>query len=217
MSTETNKTGLGALLSPDNCAVLLIDHQPFQWAALRSHDPQTIINNVTGLAKSAKNFNVPTLLSTVLEERGGLILKQLQDVFPEQKPINRTTINSWEDPRVVEWVKSTGRKKLVMAALWTEVCLAMPVLQALGEGYEVYIVTDASGGENVESHEMAVMRMVQAGAVPITWTVLACELQRDWAREETVPGFAGIMVEHMGSAGTSLLWEQELLAAPRQS
>ena len=99
-----------------------------------------------------------------------VLLKHLQDVFPEQKPIDRTFINTWEDARVVEWVKKTGRKKLVMAALWTEICLAMPVIHALGDGYEVYIVTDASGGVSLEAHEMAIQRMVQAGAVPITWT-----------------------------------------------
>jgi nicotinamidase-related amidase len=212
MASESNrKAGLGALLTPDNCALVLIDHQPFQFAGLRSHDTQTIINNVVGLAKSAKAFNVPTLLSTVVEERGGLLLKQLQDVFPNQKPINRTFINTWEDARCVDWVKKTGRKKIVIAALWTEICLAMPAIQAAGEGYEVYIVTDASGGVSLEAHEMAIQRMVMAGCVPITWTVFASELQRDWARTETVPALAQMLVEHMGNVGTSLTWELQLL------
>lgn len=137
MNSHNNpKVGLGALLTPDNCALMLIDHQPFQFAGLRSHDTQTIINNVVGLAKSAKVFNVPTLLTTVLERQGGRLLKQLQDVFPDQKPIDRTFINTWEDERVVDWVKRTGRKKIVMAALWTEICLAFPVIHALGDGYE---------------------------------------------------------------------------------
>lgn len=215
MTTPRNpKTGLDALLTPENCALILIDHQPFQFTGLRSHDTQTVINNVVGLAKAAKLFGVPTLLTTVAEERGGLLLKQLQDLFPEQKPINRTFINTWEDARVVDWVKKSGKKKIVMAALWTEICLAMPVIQALGEGYEVYIVTDASGGVTVEAHEVAVQRMVQAGAVPITWTVFASELQRDWAREATVPGLAQLLIDHMGVVGTSFLWEQQLLATP---
>ena len=215
MTTSRNpKAGLDALLTPDNCALILIDHQPFQFAGLRSHDTQTVINNVVGLAKAAKLFKVPTLLTTVLEERGGLLLKQLQDVFPEQKPINRTFINTWQDERVIEWVKKTGKKKIVMAALWTEICLAMPVIQALGEGYEVYIVTDASGGVSVEAHEVAIQRMVQAGAVPLTWTVFASELQRDWAREATVPGLAQMLIDHMGNVGTSFLWEQQLLNTP---
>src|SRR6267143_7158089 len=161
-STSDSKAGLGALLTPDNCVLLLIDHQAFQFAGVRSHDTQTIINNVVGLAKSAKVFGVPTLLTTVVERQGGVLIKQLQEVFPEQKPIDRTFINTWEDARVVEWVKKTGRKKIVMAALWTEICLAMPAIQAIGEGYEVYIVTDASGGVSLEAHEVAIQRMVQA-------------------------------------------------------
>jgi nicotinamidase-related amidase len=207
-----SKAGLEALLTPDNCALILIDHQPFQVAGLRSHDPASMVNNVVGLAKAAKAFGVPTLLTTVLEARGGYLLKPLQDVFPDQKPIDRTFINAWEDPRVVAWVEQTGRKKLVMAALWTEICLAMPAIQALGEGYEVYIVTDASGGVSVEAHEMAIQRMVQAGAVPITWMVLGAELQRDWARTATADAVAQMLVEHAGVVGTSFTWEQQLLA-----
>jgi nicotinamidase-related amidase len=214
MSNQSNpKAGLGALLTPDNCVLILIDHQPFQFAGLRSHDTQTIINNVVGLAKSAKIFGVPTLLTTVLEERGGYLIKPLQDLFPEQKPINRTYINAWEDERVVDWVRKTGKKKIVMAALWTEICLAMPVIQAIGEGYEVYVVTDASGGVSVEAHEMAIHRMTMAGAVPITWMVLSAELQRDWARTATLPVYAEMLVEHSGVVGTSFKWEQQLLAA----
>jgi len=173
-----------------------------------------MINNVVGLAKTAKIFGVPTLLTTVLEERGGYIIKQLQDVFPEQKPINRTFINTWQDERVVDWVKKTGKKKIIMAALWTEICLAMPAIQALGEGYEVYIVTDASGGVSVEAHEMAIMRMVHAGAVPLTWGVLSAELQRDWARTATVPALAPLLIEHSGVIGSSFMWEQQLLNTP---
>jgi len=215
MSNQHNsKAGLGALLTPDTCVLILIDHQPFQVAGLRTHDTQTVINNVVGLAKSAKIFGVPALLTTVLERQGGYLIKPLQDVFPKQKPIDRTFINTWEDARVVDWVKKSGRKKIVMAALWTEICLAMPAIQALGEGYEVYIVTDASGGVSLEAHEMAIQRMVQAGAVPITWMVLASELQRDWARTGTAPALAEMLVEHAGVVGTSYTWEQQLLATP---
>ena len=214
MSDQPNpKAGLGALLTPDNCVLILIDHQPFQFAGLRSHDTQTVINNVVGLAKCAKAFGVPTLLSTVVEERGGYVLKALQDLFPEQKPIDRTFINAWEDERVVEWVRQTGRTKIVMAALWTEICLAMPAIQAAGEGHEVYIVTDASGGVSLEAHDMAIRRMIQAGAMPITWGVFGAELQRDWAREATVPAFAQNLIEHWGNVGTSLQWELQLLAS----
>jgi nicotinamidase-related amidase len=219
MTSQSNpKAGLGALLTPDNCVLILIDHQPFQFAGLRSHDTQTIINNVVGLAKSAKAYNVPTLLTTVLERQGGLLLKQLQDVFPDQKPIDRTFINTWEDERVVNWVKKTGRKKLVMAALWTEICLAFPVIHALGDGYEVYFVTDASGGVSVEAHEVGIQRMIQAGGVPLTWTVFAAELQRDWARQTTVSAYAAeVLIPHMGNVGTSFMWEQQLLNTPSEA
>jgi len=207
-----SNNGLEALLTPDNCALLLIDHQAFQFAGLRSHDTQTIINNVVGLAKAAKVFDVPTLFTTVLERQGGYLLKPLQDVFPDQKPIDRTFINTWEDPRIVDWVRKTGRKKIVMAALWTEICLAMPAIQALGDGYEVFIVTDASGGVSVEAHEMAIHRMIRAGAIPITWMVFGAELQRDWARTNTAPALAQMLVEHAGVVGTTFMWEQQLLA-----
>ncbi|MFZ6183808.1 hydrolase [Nannocystis pusilla] len=207
----SQKTGLDALLTPDNCVLVLIDHQPFQFANLHSHDPTMVINNVVALAKTAKSFGVPTILTTVLEERGGYLIQGLQDVFPEQKPIDRTFINTWEDRRVVDAVKATGRKKIVMAALWTEICLAMPTIHALGEGYEVYIVTDASGGVSLEAHEMAVRRMIQAGAVPITWMVFGSELQRDWAREASVPALAENMMAHGGGTGVAFAWEMQLL------
>src|SRR5947207_574408 len=166
----------------------------------------------TRVAKTARLFGVPTILTTVVEERGGFLIKGLQDVFPEQKPINRTFINTWEDSRVVDAVKKTGRKKVIMAALWTEICLAMPAIQALGEGYEVYIVTDASGGVTIEAHDMAMRRMVQAGAVPMTWMAVQGELQRDWARESTVPGVAEILAQHGGGSGVAFAWEMQLLA-----
>jgi nicotinamidase-related amidase len=214
---DASQTGLGALLTPENCALILIDHQPFQFSGLNSHDPQTIVNNVVGLATTAKIWEIPTLLTVVLEHQGGKIIKQLQDVFPDQEPLDRTWINTWQDPNVIAWVEQTGRKKIIMAGLWTEICLAMPTIQALGEGYEVYIVTDASGGVSLEAHEMAVRRMVQAGAVPITWLVLAAELQRDWARAETVPEFGGLLVDYLGAVGAALMWEQQLLAPEPQA
>jgi nicotinamidase-related amidase len=140
------------------------------------------------------------------------LIKGLQDVFPEQKPIDRTFINTWQDSRVVDIVKKSGRKQLVLAALWTEICLAMPAIQALGEGYDVFIVTDASGGVSAEAHDMAVRRMVAAGAVPITWLAVMGEWQRDWAREETAAGLANVLVEHGGASGVALAWELQLLA-----
>jgi nicotinamidase-related amidase len=205
------KNGLGALLTPEESVLVLIDHQPFQFANLHSHEPTMIVNNVIALAKTAKAFGVPTILSTVLEERGGLLIQALQDVFPEQKPINRTFINAWEDARVVDAVKKTGRKKVIMAALWTEICLAMPAIQAAGEGYEVYAVTDASGGVSVEAHDMAVRRMVMAGVVPMNWLAVAGEWQRDWAREDSAKKIGEMLVGHGGGTGIAFAWELQLL------
>ncbi|MEU7375359.1 hydrolase [Streptomyces albidoflavus] len=211
MSTE-KKAGLGALLTPEESVLVLIDHQPFQFANLHSHEPAMVVNNVVGLARAARVFDVPTVLTTVLEERGGLLIQGLQDVFPEQKPINRTLINTWQDERVVDAVKATGRRKLVVAGLWTEICVAMPAIQAAGEGFEVYAVTDASGGVSAEAHEMAVRRMIQAGVTPITWQAVLGEWQRDWAREETIPGVIEVQAQHGGGSAVAYAWETQLLA-----
>ena len=205
------KIGLNALLRPADSILVLIDHQPFQFANLHSHEPTLIINNVVALAKTAKVFDVPTVLTTVVEDRGGHIIKGLQEVFPEQKPIDRTFINTWEDPRVTDIIKKSGRKQLVMAGLYTEICLAMPAIQALEEGYDVFVVTDASGGVSAEAHDMAVRRMVQAGCVPITTTAGLAEWQRDWARLDTAAGVAGIVLEHGGGGAVALAWELQLL------
>src|SRR5580693_1980121 len=201
------KVGLDALLTPENCAVLLIDHQPSQLANVNSHEPAMVINNVTALAKTAKAYGVPTILTTVNEERGGVIFKQIQAVFPDQKPINRTFINSWEDRRIVEAVKKTGRKKLVIAALWSEMCLAQPAIHAMGDGYDVYAVTDASGGVTPEAHDIAIRRIVAAEAQAITWLAMAGELQRDWARTERLGAVAQILFDHAGASGAVLGWE----------
>src|SRR5579859_1146535 len=172
-----------------------------------------VINNVTALAKTSKACGIPKILTPVNEERGGAIFKQLQAVFLDQKPINRTFINSWEDRRVAEAVKKNGRKKLVMAALWTEMCLAMPAIHALGDGYDVYVVTDASGGVSPEAHDMAIRRLVTAGVQPITWLGMAGELQRDWARTEHLGEVAQLFIDHAGATGSVFQWETQLLAA----
>jgi len=211
----STKVGLNALLTPENCVLLLIDHQPFQLANVNSHEPTMVINNVTALARTAKAYGIPAILTTVNEERGGAIFKQVQAVFPDQKPIDRTFINSWEDRRVVEAVRKTGRRKVVMAALWTEMCLAMPAIHAMGDGYDVYVVTDASGGVSPEAHDMGIRRVEAAGAQPITWLGMAGELQRDWARTEPLGEVAQIFIDHAGATGSALLWEMQLLRAPQ--
>ena len=208
------KTGLEGLLRPEDSILVLIDHQPYQFTNLNSHEPTMVINNVVGLAKAAKVFNVPTILTTVIEERGGYIIKGLQDVFPDQKPINRTFINTWEDPKVTDIVKESGRKQLIIAGLWTEICVAMPAIQAVGEDYDVFVVTDASGSTSVEAHDMAVRRMVQAGIVPINWIAVVSEWQRDWARTETAAALSDVLFDHGGASGVALAWELQLLATP---
>ncbi len=210
----TFRNGLASLLRPEDSVLVLIDHQPFQLTNLNSHEPQMVVNNSAGLAKAAKAFGVPTILTSVLAERGGLIFPQILDVFPGQEVIDRTLINTWEDPKVVEAVKATGRKQLVIAGLWTEVCVAMPVIQALGEGWDVTVITDASGGVSVEAHQVAIQRMIAAGANVMTWLAIAAEWQRDWARVETAGALTDVMLQHAAGSGVAYLWEQQLLNTP---
>lgn len=198
------------LLTPDNHALLLIDHQYLQLLAVRSHPADTVVNNTVMLAKSAKIFKVPTLLTTAFAERQELF-QEVQAVLPEQTPIDRTGLNSWDDERVRQWVQNTGKTKLVIAGLWTEVCLNLAVQSTLAAGYDVYIVTDASGGGSEEGHERGVQRMIQSGAKPITAAVYLSELQRDWSREETAEDVAKLFAELGGGFGQGLRWEWQLL------
>jgi len=200
------------LLTPDNCTLVLIDHQPQMFFGVESANRETIRNNVIGLAKAAKIFNVPTILTTVAANTfSGPLIPQLQAVFPDQKPIDRTSMNSWEDKNLVAAVEKTKRKKLVIAALWTEVCLAFPALSAMKAGYEVYAVTDASGATTTEAHDMAVQRMIHAGVVPLTWVQFMCELQRDWARQETYEAVVNLAKEHAGAYGIGIFYAQSML------
>ncbi|MEO1009186.1 MAG: hydrolase [Planctomycetota bacterium] len=193
------------LLTPENSTLLLIDFQPQMIFGVHSHDRQMLRNNVEALAKSAKVFDVPTVLTTVTAESfSGPMIPELKAVFPSHTIYDRTSMNTWDDERVVAELESTGRKKLVIAALWTEVCLTMPAIEALVEGYEVYIVTDASGGTSKEAHDMAVMRMVQAGAKPVTWQQVLLEWQRDWAHQDTYDAVTGIAREHSGAYGVGI-------------
>jgi nicotinamidase-related amidase len=210
----TFRNGLSSLLRPEDSVLVLIDHQPYQLTNLNSHDPHATVNAVTALAKSAKVFNVPTIVTSVIADRGGRIFPQITDVFPGQEVIDRTFINTWEDPKVVDAVKATGRKQLIIAGLWTEICVAMPAIQALGEGWDVTVVTDASGGTSVEAHEVAIQRMIAAGANMMTWMALAAEWQRDWARVETATALNEVMLQHAAGSGIAYLWEQQLLKTP---
>jgi nicotinamidase-related amidase len=207
-----NKQTIHGLLTPGNSALILIDHQPQMFFGVQSIDRQTLINNVLGLAKAGKLFKVPTILTTVAAESfSGPLFPELQAVFPGLKPIDRTTMNSWEDKNVVAAVEKTGRKKLIMAALWTEVCLAFPAICALEAGYEVYGVTDASGATTVDAHQMAIQRMIQAGMVPVTWLQVLLEFQRDWARQETYDPVLDIAKEHGGAYGLGIFYAKSML------
>lgn len=190
------------LLDKDNSALIFIDHQPQMAFGVANIDRQQLKNNVVGLAKAGKIFNVPTLFTSVeTESFSGYIWPELLAVHPEITPIERTSMNSWEDAAFVKAVEATGRKKLVISALWTEVCLTFPALMALEAGYEVYVVTDTSGGTSVDAHERSIDRMVQAGVIPVTWQQVLLEYQRDWARKETYDAVMALVREHSGAYG----------------
>ncbi len=196
MSATTKK-----LLTPDNCAFVFIDHQPQMSFGVANIDRQLLKSNTIAMAKTAKLFNIPTILTAVeTDSFSGYIWPELMDVL-RQDPIERTSMNSWDDTAFVEEVKATGKKKLVIAALWTEACLIFPTICALDEGFEVLIVTDASGGTSVEAHDAAVRRMEQHGAQSITSCQILLEIQRDWAHKETYDGTLAIVKEHFGAYG----------------
>jgi nicotinamidase-related amidase len=181
------KAGGGEFLVRRDKLFRLIDYQPVQVSSVASMDRRTLVSNITVVAKTAQLFGVPVVLSTVNVKTGlsAPTIHQLAEVLEGVEQLDRTTMNAWEDEQFVEAVKATGRKKLIMTALWTEICLCLPALDALREGYDVYPVVDAVGGTPVEAHQTALQRMSQAGARLTSWTQLLGELQRDWARAET--------------------------------
>jgi nicotinamidase-related amidase len=183
------------LLTPQNSVVVMIDYQPVQVSSIASMDRRNLVTNIVSVAKTAKLFGVPVVLSTVNVKTGRNkpTIHQLREVFPDLEEVDRTTINAWEDEEFLRAVEATGRKKLIMAALWTEACLAFPTLDALRAGYEVYPVVDAVGGTSVEAHNAGLRRVEQAGAKLISWVQLICELQRDWSRTDTAAKFAEIL------------------------
>ena len=188
MAGSTVRDPLGDdLLTPQNAALLVIDYQPGQFAAVSSIDQDLLLENVISTVKIAKLFGVPIVHSTinVANGRGQPTVPELAQVLEDDPPIDRSSINAWEDADFLAAVRATGRRKLIICALWTEMCMAFPALDALREGYDVYPVVDAIGGTSEEAHRAALERVVQAGAQPISWVPLAGELQRDWAREET--------------------------------
>jgi nicotinamidase-related amidase len=176
------------LLTPQNAALVVIDYQPSQFAGVQSIDRDLLLENIVSTVKTAKAFDLPIVHSTinVASGRGQPTVPEVAELLQDDPPVDRTTTNAWEDPNFLAAVRATGRRKLILCALWTEICMAFPALDALREGYEVYPVVDAIGGTSEIAHRTGIERVVQAGAQPVTWVALAVELQRDWARTETV-------------------------------
>lgn len=202
------------LLDPNNHALVLIDHQPQMAFATQSHPIEIIRNNAAMISKAAKTFNVATVITSVAAKSfSGPIFSEITEVFPKEKIIDRTTMNTWEDPDAYKAITGKNKKKIVFAGLWTEVCIVGPVLSALADGYEVYFITDACGGVSKEAHDMAVQRMIQAGAQPMTSLQYLLELQRDWARPATYDAVNDIAKEHGGGYGLGLKYAKEMFNA----
>jgi nicotinamidase-related amidase len=195
MASETLRNAqTDQLLTPENSALIIIDYQPVQVSSIRSMPRDELVFNITSVARAAVNYDLPIIHSTVnvATGRNKPPIQELQQVLGHLPTYDRTSINSWEDTEFKQAVKALGRKKLIMTALWTEACLTFPVLDAIQEGYEVYVPVDAVGGTSLAAHEAALRRMEQAGARLISRVQMYCELQRDWARAVTVPGFMGV-------------------------
>src|SRR3954467_600271 len=205
------------LLTPDNCVVTLIDLQPQMLFGVANFDRQTIINNNVALAKATRVFDVPVVLSTV-ETKGfsGNMWPQIQAVFPKQTPIERTTMNSWDDANFVAAIQKTGRKKIVLTGLWTETCAAPPTIQAIHDGYEVYVVEDCCGDVSQLAHDNAMRRVVQAGAKPVTALSVTLEWQRDWANRDTYDAVMDLAKTHYGAYGVGVEYAYTMVhgAAP---
>jgi len=204
-SPNSRNNGTLELLTPNNCCVIFIDHQPAMTFGVANIDRQLLINNVEGLAKAAKLFHVPVIVTAVESKSfSGTIWPQITEHFSGEKIYERSSMNSWEDKNFVEAVKRTGKKKLVICALWTEVCLCFPALCALAEGYEVYAVEDCSGGVSESAHRNAMTRITQAGAVPVTWIQVMLEWQRDWARKISYDEVMKTVIQHGGAYGQAV-------------
>lgn len=208
----------GGLLTPNNCAVVLIDHQPQMTFGVANIERQLLINNVALLAKTAREFNIPVILTAVeTESFSGYLWPQLMDIFPDQQPIERTSMNSWDDPAFREVVQSTGKKNIIIAGLWTEVCVAWPALNMIAEGYNVFIVEDASGATSVLAHDAAMRRCLQAGAVPMTTIATTLEFQRDWANKEHYDPLMDLYREHGGAYGNGIEYAYSMVHKAPQS
>lgn len=202
------------LIDPKNVGLVLVDFQPQMTFAAQSINGQTLVNNAVALARGAKIFGLPTVLTTCAAESfAGPTYQQLTDAVPDAKPIDRTTMNFWEDPAVRRVIEATDRRKWLLAGLWTTACINFPATQMLELGYEVYVVADACGDVSSVAHDLAIQRMIQAGAVPMTWIQVVLELQRDWARQETYEAVMRLMIDHGGSYGVGIQYARKVLGA----
>ena len=190
------------LLTPDNCAVAFIDHQPQMLFGTSNFDRQSIINNTVALAKATRIFDVPVVLTTVeTKSFSGNMWPQLKAVFPGQEPIERSSMNSWDDPKFVNAIAKTGKKKIILAGLWTETCIALPTIQAIHDGYEIYVAEDCCGDVSQLNHDNAMRRVIQAGAKPVTALSTLLEWQRDWAQRDTYDAVMDLVKNHFGAYG----------------
>lgn len=209
------------VLTPQNSQIIFIDHQPQMAFGVQSIDRQVLKNNTVALAKAAKIFGIPTIITTVeTQSFSGHTYPELLDVFPELPLLERTSMNSWDDQKVRDALAANGRKKVIVSGLWTEVCNNTFALCAMAEGgYEIYMVADASGGTSKDAHDYAMQRMIQAGVVPMTWQQVLLEWQRDWARRETYDAVINVVREHSGAYGMGVDYAYTMVhkAEPRSS
>lgn len=200
------------LLTPENCVVALIDHQPQMLFGVSSTDRQSIINNTLAFAKAAQVFGLPVVLSTVeTKSFSGYMWPQLAALFPGRTPIERSSMNSWDDKTFVAAIEKTGKKKIVLAGLWTETCVALPTIQAIYDGYEIYVVEDCCGDVSQMAHQNAMQRVIQAGAKPVTALMVMLEWQRDWAHKDTYDAVMDIVKNHFGAYGAGVEYAQTMI------
>lgn len=211
----SNKT---EVLTPQNSQLIFIDHQPQMAFGVQSIDRQTLKNNVVGLAKAAKVFNIPTTITTVeTESFSGHTYPELLDVFPDAPLLERTSMNSWDDQKIRDALKANGRNKVIVSGLWTEVCNTTFALSAMNDAdYEIYMVADASGGTSLDAHNYAMDRMIQAGVVPMTWQQVLLEWQRDWANKDTYDATIAIVQEHSGAYGMGVDYAYTMVHKAKQ-
>ena len=214
MTTNATPAAARGLLTPTDHTLILIDHQSQMAFATHSIDIVALRTNTAVVANAASGFGVSTIVTSVAEKTfSGPVFDEIKNAFPNGEIIDRTTMNSWEDANVIERVNAIGKKRIVLAGLWTSVCIVGPALSALDQGFEVYVIADASGDVSAEAHERAMQRMIQAGARPLTSIQYLLELQRDWARGETYGLTTGIAKDYGGGYGLGIVYAKQMFGA----